>query len=135
MDNTRTEENGSQAAAAPAEPPRAIAGGIQGRRSYSESLARGAARSVKVTSARDRPLRPVFVRAVRGADIFVAWGCFLALGVVSPWRWAGARLPRGAIFGCMRAQLDLALRAAGPGDEGLRKWLVRRQGGVGRALL
>ena len=58
-------------------------------------------------------VRPVILRAVRGADIFVARGCFLALGVVSPWRWAGARLPRGAIFGCLRAQLVLALRAAG----------------------
>ena len=33
--------------------------------------------------------------------------------MVSPWRLAGARLPRGAIFGCLRAQLVLALRAAG----------------------
>ena len=58
-------------------------------------------------------VRPVILRAVRGADIVVARGCFLALGVVSPWRLAGARLLRGAIFGCLRAQLDLALRAAG----------------------
>ena len=56
---------------------------------------------------------PVTVRAVRGADIFVAWGCFLALGVVSPWRFAGARLPRGAILGWLRAKLEMALRAAG----------------------
>ena len=102
--------------------------GCDGARGVAPAEARLSAfrRPVAEPSLRAVLVRPVTVRAVRGADIFVAWGCFLALGVVSPWRLAGARLPRGAIFGCLRAQLDLALRAAGPGDEGLRKWLVRR---------
>ena len=57
-------------------------------------------------------VRPVILRAVRGADIFVAWGCFLALGEVSPWplRVHGCL---AALFGCLRAQLEMALRAAG----------------------
>ena len=89
--------------------------GCDGARGVAPADARLSAfrRPVAEPSLRAVLVRPVMLRAVRGADIFVAWGCFLALAVVSPWRWAGARLPRGAIFGCLRAQLDLALRAAG----------------------
>ena len=89
--------------------------GCDGARGVAPAEARLSAfrRPVAEPSLRAVLVRPVTVRAVRGADIFVAWGCFLALGVVSPWRWAGARLPR-ALFWRLRAQLEMALRAAGP---------------------
>ena len=86
--------------------------GCDGARGVAPADARLSAlrRPVAEPSLRAVLVRPVILRAVRGADIVVARGCFLALGVVSPWRLAGARLLRGAIFGCLRAQLDLALR-------------------------
>ena len=89
--------------------------GCDGARGVAPAEARLSAfrRPVAEPSLRAVLVRPVTVRAVRGADISVAWGCFLALCGGVPWAQLVRWLPRGAIFGCLRAQLDLALRAAG----------------------
>ena len=111
--------------------------GCDGARGVAPAEARLSAfrRPVAEPSLRAVLVRPVTVRAVRGADIFVGWGCFLGVGRCA----LAALLVQGClaalILGCLRAQLVLALRAAGQARRACKPPFVRRQGGLGRDLL
>ena len=111
--------------------------GCDGARGVAPAEARLSAfrRPVAEPSLRAVLVRPVTVRAVRGADIVVVCeGC--------PCAWSGVPV---ALGGCKTASrryiwlpespTRLGAESCRPGEEGLRKRLVRRPGGLGRALL
>ena len=110
--------------------------GCDGARGVAPAEARLSAfrRPVAEPSLRAVFVRPVILRAVRGADMFVARGCFSALGEV-PWALGGCKAASRRYFWLPESPTRDGAESCRPGEEGLRKWLVRRPGGLERALL
>ena len=111
--------------------------GCDGARGVAPAEARLSAfrRPVAEPSLRAVLVRPVTVRAVRGADIVVVCeGC--------PCAWSGVPVALGGCKAASRRYIwlpesptRLGAESCRPGEEGLRKRLVRRQEVLGRALL